>query len=193
MKKLTNWPFELSNCYPVILLKALKRVIQMASKKGVVITAIILIVIGAASFAVWIVPQNRGSSIIVSDYKNELESVKDRHALITTEMKSDLKDLLDKTTTPDDFIVKAQTSSGQITSLITELIQSNPSSEWRESYLNYAESLKKYDEYLTESISLATMMKNNASQVGLNDEIAKMDSLNKESDMLIIKSNETRP
>ncbi len=165
----------------------------MATRKGVVITTIILAAIAAASFAVWVVPQNRGSSIVVSDYRGELESVKERHALIVTEMESDLKELLDKTLSPDDFISKAQTSSGQVTSLITELIESNPPVEWRESYLNYDESLKKYNEYLTEAISLASKMKDGMSQVGLNDEITKMDSLKQESDLLVVKSNETRP
>ena len=165
----------------------------MATRKGVVITLIILAAIAAASFAVWTVPQNRGSSIVVSDYRNELEGVKERHGLIVTEMESDLKELLDKTLSPDDFISKAQTSSGQVTSLITELIESNPPVEWRESYLNYAESLKKYDEYLTETISLASKMKGAVSQVDLNEEITKMDSLKKESDLLVVKSNETRP
>ncbi|TLY08552.1 MAG: hypothetical protein E6K83_02490 [Thaumarchaeota archaeon] len=165
----------------------------MATRKGVVITAIILAAIAAASFAVWMVPQNRGSSIVVSDYRSELESVKERHALIVTEMESDLKELLDKTLSPDDFISKAQTSSGQVTSLITELIESNPPVEWRKSYLNYDESLKKYNEYLTEAISLASKMKDGMSQVGLNDEITKMDSLKQESYLLVVKSNETRP
>lgn len=165
----------------------------MATRKGVVITAIILAAIAAASFVVWMVPQNKGSSIVVSDYRGELESVKERHALIVTEMESDLKELLDKTLSPVDFISKAQTSSGQVTSLITELIESNPPVEWRESYLNYDESLKKYNEYLTEAISLASKMKDGMSQVGLNDEITKMDSLKQESDSLVVKSNETRP
>ena len=103
----------------------------MATRKGVVITAIILAAIAVASFAVWIVPHNRGASIIVSDYRNELESVKERQALIVAEMEPNLKELLDKALAPDDFISKAQISSGQVTSLITELIESNPSAEWR--------------------------------------------------------------
>jgi len=165
----------------------------MATRKGVFVTAIILAAIGAASFVVWVVPQNRGSSFVVSDYKSELESVRERHALIMTEMESDLKELLDKTLVPDDFIGKAQTSSAQVTSLITELIESNPPVEWRESYLNYDESLKKYNEYLTETISLANRIKSGMSPTDLNDEISKIDSLKKESDSLVIKSNETRP
>jgi len=165
----------------------------MATRKGIVVTAIILVAISAASFVIWIVPQNRGSSFVASDYKSELESVRERQTLIATEMESGLKELLDKTLPPDDFVTRAQTSSAQVTSLITELIESNPPIEWRESYLNYDESLKKYNEYLTESISLAKKMKGGISLVDLNEEISKIDSLKKESNSLVRKSNETRP
>lgn len=165
----------------------------MATKKGIVITATILGVIAAASFVVWMIPQNRGSSFVVSDFRNELDSVSQRHSLIATEIGSDLKGLLDKTELPDDFIAKAQASSSQVTSLITELIESNPPSDWKESYLNYDESLKKYNDYLTETISLANKLKGDISSSDLNDEISKIDSLKKESDSFIIKSNETRP
>jgi len=165
----------------------------MATRKGIVVTAIVLVAISAASFVIWIVPQNRGSSFVVSDYKSELESVRERQTLIATEMESGLKELLDKTLPPDDFVTRAQTSSAQVTSLITELIESNPPIEWRESYLNYDESLKKYNEYLTESISLAKKMKGGISLVDLNEEISKIDSLKKESNSLARKSNETRP
>jgi len=165
----------------------------MATRKGIVVTAIVLVAISAASFVIWIVPQNRGSSFVVSDYKSELESVRERQTLIATEMESGLKELLDKTLPPDDFVTRAQTSSAQVTSLITELIESNPPVEWRESYLNYDESLKKYNEYLTESISLAKKMKGGISLVDLNEEISKIDSLKKESNSLVRKSNETRP
>jgi len=165
----------------------------MATRKGIVVTAIVLVAISAASFVIWIVPQNRGSSFVVSDYKSELESVRERQTLIATEMESGLKELLDKTLPPDDFVTRAQTSSTQVTSLITELIESNPPVEWRESYLNYDESLKKYNEYLTESISLAKKMKGGISLVDLNEEISKIDSLKKESNSLVRKSNETRP
>ncbi len=54
----------------------------MATKKGIIITAAILAVISGASFVVWFLPQNHGSSVVVSDYKSELDSVKERHSLI---------------------------------------------------------------------------------------------------------------
>jgi len=165
----------------------------LATRKGIIITATILAVIAAASFVVWVVPQNRGSSFVVSDYRGEIESIRERHMLIETEMESDLKELLNKTLSPDDFIVKAQTSSAQVTALITELIESNPPVGWRESYLNYDESLKKYNECLTELISLANKMKGGISPVDLKEEILKIGSLKKESDSLVEKSNETHP
>jgi hypothetical protein len=165
----------------------------MATKRGIVITTIILGAISAASFIVWIVPQNRGPSMVVSDYGNELNSIRERHSLISAQMESNLKSLINKTLSADDFINMTQTSSAQETSLISELIESNPPAEWRFSYLNYGEALKKYNDYLTENIALANRMKSGISQSDLNDEISKLVSLKNESDSFIVKSNETRP
>lgn len=165
----------------------------MATKKGIIITAVILGVISVASFMVWFFPQNRGPEIVVSDYGNELDSVRERHGLITAEMESNLKSLLNQTLSPDDFINMTQTSSTQVTSLITELIESNPPVEWRESYLNYDEALKKYNDYLTETVTLANKIKGGSSLNDLSMELSTLSSLKNESDSFIIKSNETRP
>ena len=165
----------------------------MATKKGLIITVIILAVISGASFVVWFLPQNHGSSFVVSDYKSELDSVKERHSLIAADMESNLNGLLDKTVSPDNFTSQAQISSSQITSLITEVVESNPPAEWKHSYGAYYESLKKYNDYLAETISLANKIKGEASSSDISDEMSKLDSLKKESDSLASDSNQTRP
>ena len=165
----------------------------MATKKGIVITVIILGAIAAGSSVTWLLPQNRGPSIVISDYGNELEGVKEKHALIMTEMNANLKSMLNKTLSPGDYTTMAQTSSAQTTSLISELIESNPPTEWKLSYLNYAEALKKYNDYLTESIALASKMKSGISANDMSDETSKLDSLMNDTNSFIAKSNETKP
>jgi hypothetical protein len=165
----------------------------MATKKGLIITATILVAISGASFVVWFLPQNHGSSFVVSDYKSELDSVRERHSLIITDIESNLNGLLDKTVSPDNFTSQAQISSSQITSLITETVESNPPAEWKQSYGAYYESLKKYNDYLAETISLANKIKGESPSSDINDEISKLDSLKKESDSLALESNQTRP
>jgi hypothetical protein len=177
-----------------MLLIALTRVIQMTTKRGIIITVAIFSIIAGSSFAVWIVPQNGvGSSFVVSDYKNELDSIMERHSLIVTQMGSDVKGLTNKVISPDDYIQRAQVSSSQITSLMSELIQTNPPLEWKLSYGNYVESLKKYNDYLIETISFANKLKGGLSPDNLNDEILKMNSLGREWVSFKSRSNETRP
>ncbi|HJT09472.1 MAG TPA: hypothetical protein VJ771_01675 [Candidatus Nitrosotalea sp.] len=165
----------------------------MATRKGIIVTIIILVAIAAGSSIAWILPQNRGSTIVVSDYGNEIEGVKERHALIMSEMDSDLKSMLNNTLSPDDFVSMAKTSSSQITSLVSELIEANPPTEWRESYLNYDEALKKYNDYLTETISLANKVKGGISPNDMSDEMSKLESLKNDTNSFIMRSNETRP
>ncbi len=165
----------------------------MATKKGIIITVIMLGAIAAGSFVIWLLPQNKDSSFVVSDFRNEINGVKERHALIMTEMDSNLKSMLNNTLSPDDFTTMAQTSSTQTTSLISEIIESNPPTEWRESYLNYAEALKKYNDYLTETMALATKVKNGISSSDLSNEMSKLSSLMNDTNSFITKSDETRP
>ncbi|HET6458933.1 MAG TPA: hypothetical protein VFG24_08665 [Nitrosopumilaceae archaeon] len=165
----------------------------MATKKGIILTAIILCIITAASFSLWLIPQHSNSGPLISDYNSELESIKERQGIIINETSNELNNMLIGSLSPDDFITGAQTSSSQIDSLLSEIIESRAPQEWRESYLNYGEALKKYNDYLTETIVIANKVKGNVSINDLQDELQKLDSMKKESEIYAIKANETKP
>jgi hypothetical protein len=178
--------------FSVILLTALERFSELAKKRGILIAGAILAAITAASFSVWLIPQKDDSSFVVSDFEDHLEYVKLRHNVITDEMETELQAMLSGAISPDDFIVRSEASTSQINALIIELIQSGATQEWHESYLNYGESLKKYNNYLREAIVLANEIK----QSGTNDiqgNLETLDVLKKESQSFSLKSDETRP
>jgi len=165
----------------------------VATKKGIILTAIILGIITVASFSIWVIPQHENPSFVISDYRSELDSIKERHEVIIKEMDGEWKNMLAGSLSPDDFIVRAQTSSSQINSLLSEIIESRAPQEWRESYLNYGEGLKKYNDYLTETIVIANKMKGGVSLNDLKVELQQLDGLKKESESYTIKTNETKP
>jgi hypothetical protein len=109
------------------------------------------------------------------------------------EIDDDWKNLIAGSLSFDDFIARAQTSTSQINTLLSEIIESRAPQEWDESYLNYGESLKKYDDYLTETIVIANKMKGGVSINDLKDELQKLDIIKKESESFAIKANETKP
>ena len=47
----------------------------MATKKGIALTVIILAAITAASFSLWLIPQNFESEIVISDFEAHLDSI----------------------------------------------------------------------------------------------------------------------
>ena len=165
----------------------------VATRKGIILTAVILGIITAASFSLWLIPQHENSGPLISDYRSELESIKERHDIIINETSDELNNMLGGSLSPDDFITRAQTTSSQVASLLTEIIESRAPQEWRESYLNYGEALKKYNDYLTETIVIANKVKGNVSINDLQDELQKSDSMKKESESYAIKANETKP
>ncbi len=165
----------------------------MITKRGIAITVVILGAITAASFSVWLIPQNDDSSFVVSDFQEHLESIKARHDVIAEEIESDLQNMIGGTVLPDDFILKAEASSSQINSLIIEIVKSGTPQEWQESYLNYDESLKRYNDYLRESVGIANEMKGDISDAELQESLERLDGIKKESESFALKSDETKP
>jgi len=165
----------------------------LITKRGIAITVVILGAITAASFSVWLIPQNDDSSFVVSDFQGHLESIKARHGVIAEEIESDLQNMIGGTVLPDDFILKAEASSSQINSLIIEIIKSGAPQEWQKSYLNYDESLKRYNDYLREVISIANKMKGDISDAEIQESLERLDGIKKESKSFALKSDETKP
>jgi len=165
----------------------------VATKKGLILTAIILGLVTAASFLIWSLPQYENPGTLISDYRSEIDSIKERHEVIINGTNDEWKNMLAGSLSPDDFITRAQTSSSQVDSLLSEIIESRAPQEWHESYLNYGQALKKYNDYLTETIVIANKVKNNVSINDLQGELQKLDSVKKESESYAIKTNEAKP
>ena len=165
----------------------------MATKRSIVITATILAAITAASFIVWLIPQNKSSTLMVSDYKTQLDSIRERHIAVINETENDFKEMLSGKISPDDFITRASASSSQINSLIIEMIESRPPQEWHERYSNYDEALKSYNSYLRETMVVANKMKDGISPENLQENLVRLENLKKESESFSLKSYETKP
>ena len=162
----------------------------MASKKGIIVTVIILVAITAASFLFWVIPQDNPSTLVVSDYENYLDGVKKIHEVLQESIETEFQNLLDKKTSPDEYIAITEVTSSQVTAQISEFVISKPPEEWQDSYISYMEALKKFNTYIVETKVAANMLKEGQ----INTEIMqKIESLRLESQELINKSNELRP
>ncbi len=162
----------------------------MASKKGIVITVIILVAITAASFLFWVIPQENPSTLVVSDYENYLDGVKKIHEVLQESIETEFQNLLNEKTSPDEYIAITEVTSTQVTAQISEFITSKPPEEWQDSYISYMEALKKFNEYIIETKVAANMLKEGQIDTEI---IQKIESLRSESQELINKSNELRP
>ena len=162
----------------------------MASKKGILVTVIILVAITAASFLFWIIPQENPSTLMVSDYANYLDGVKKIHEVLQESIEAEFQDLLNEKTSPDEYIVITEVTSSQVTAQISEFITSKPPEEWQDSYISYMEALKKFNTYIVETKVAANMLKDGQIDTEI---MQKIESLRTESQELINKSNELRP
>lgn len=165
----------------------------MASKKGVWLTVVILIAITTASFFVWLTPQSYDATFVVSDFKSHLDGVKEIHRVLVDGIEKEFQKMLNGDMTPDQFIEVAEISSSQINSQIIQLVESNASQEWQESYLNYIEALRRTNSNIRETIVVANMIKEGSDKQGIEEVLKKIDQLKEESKSFVSASDSTRP
>ena len=165
----------------------------MASKKGIGITIAFLVGVVAASFLVYVIPEDTTMKIVVSDFEKYLDITKEKSTLSSMSIDESFEKLMEKKMSPNEYIGIAKVSSSQIDSLIIEMIDSGATQEWVESYVNYIDALKKLNGKITETIVVANLMNDDDNSNSINEIIAKIHQLETESLDLIKKSDNTRP
>lgn len=165
----------------------------MASKKGIAVTTIILAAITGASFLLWVIPQENESTFIVTDYQGYLDGVENIHEVLQESIDIEYQNLRDGKISPEDYITVTEITSSQVTTQISEFITSKPSEPWQESYINYMDAMKKFNEYILETKVLANQIQNGSSDEEISQTIEKIESIKSQSMEFVKKSNELRP
>jgi hypothetical protein len=165
----------------------------MASRKGIGITIACLVGVVIASFMVYLIPEDTTMKIVVSDFEEYLDITKEKASMEVTGIDESFEKLMEKKTSPDEYIRIAEVSSSQINSLIIELTNSGAAQEWYDSYANYIGALIKLNEKITETIVVANLMSDDSNSNSINEIIAKIHQLETESLDLMKKSDNTRP
>jgi len=165
----------------------------MASKKGIGVTIAFLVGVVAASFLVYLIPEDTTMKIVVSDFEKYLDITKEKAMLESVSIDESFEKLMEEKMSPNEYIGIAKISSSQINSLIIELTDSGATQEWVESYVNYIGALKKLNEKITETIVVANLMNDDDNSNSIDEIIAKIHQLETESLDLIKKSDNARP
>ena len=165
----------------------------MASRKGIAVTAAMLVGVVAASFLVYLLPEDTTMKISVSDFEKHLDITKERASMEVMGIDDSFKKLMNGEMNPDEYISIAEVTSSQINSLIIELTNSGATQEWTESYVNYIGALKKLNGKITETIVVANLIDDNSNTDSIDDILSKIKQLETESLDLIKKSDGLRP
>ena len=165
----------------------------MGSRKGIAVTIAILVGVVAASFLVYLIPEDTTMKITVSDFGKHLDITKERATMESSSIDESFKKLMKNDMSQDEYIRIAEVSSSQINSLIIELTNSGATQEWTESYVNYIGALKKLSEMITETIVIASLLDNDDNSDSINEIITKIRQLETESLELTKKSDAARP
>ena len=107
----------------------------MASKKGIGFTVIILVGVVAASFLVYLIPEDTTMKFVVSDFEKHLDEIKEKKILLENSIQNSFEDMMDKKLDPVEYTEIAELSSSQVTLLAIELASSDATQEWTNSYV----------------------------------------------------------
>ena len=165
----------------------------MASKKGIVVTVIILTAITGASFLLWIVPQNNETTFVVSNYADYLDGVKNIQEVLQESMEIDYQNLRSGEISPEDYITITEVTSSQVTAQISEFVTSKPPEEWQDSYISYMDAMKKFDSYIGETKVLANMIEKGNTESEMEETLQEIESLKAEFLEYSRISDESRP
>ena len=95
--------------------------------------------------------------------------------------------------TPQEYVVVTEITTTQVTAQISEFITSKPSEQWQDSYINYMEGMRKFNEYVGETKVLANLIETGGTQEEMDETIKKIESLKSESKEFIKISDQSRP
>ncbi len=165
----------------------------MASKKGILVTIIILAAITGASFLFWIVPENNEATFVISDYGNYIEGVKKIHEVLQESIDIEYQNLRNGVISPGEYITITEVTSSQVTSQISEFVTSKPPEEWLASYIGYMDAMKKFNSYIVETKVLANMIEKGSSEVEMAETLEKIEALKAESLEYVKISDESKP
>ena len=165
----------------------------MASKKGIGVTIAILVGVVAASFLVYLIPENNDMKLVVSDFEKQLDDIDERTSMLSMGIEKSFDDLINHKLSPEEYFVTAGVTQSQVNSLIIELTLSGAPQEWTASYKTYTDALKILNEQIRESVVVANLMKDNDNSDSVNEIISKIHELRAELLALIEKSNSLRP
>ena len=165
----------------------------MASKKGIGVTIAILVGVVAASFLVYLIPENNDMKLVVSDFEKQLDDIDERTLMLSMGIEKSFDDLINHKLSPEEYFITAGVTQSQVNSLIIELTLSGAPQEWTASYKTYTDALKILNEQIRESVVVANLMKDNNNSDSVNEIISKIYELRAELLDLIEKSDNLRP
>ncbi len=165
----------------------------MASKKGIVVTVMILAAITGASFLFWIVPQNNEATFVISDYEGYLNGVKNIHEVLQESIDIEYQNLRNGEISPEDYIKITEVTSSQVTTQISEFVTSKPHEDWVDSYISYMDAMKKFNSHIGETKVLANMIEKGSTEAEMVETLQKIESLKAESLEYVKISDELRP
>ena len=144
----------------------------MGSKKGIIITIVVLVAITIGSFMVWFgTPTNTDMTIVVTDFENHDAGIVERHKIVSNSIEISFEKFVNGEIDYAEYEKIAEAGSSQNNALLMELAYSDAPEEWQEAYVNRIASLKSFGAYIRESMVFSTYLEADDNDSQQRDEL----------------------
>jgi hypothetical protein len=138
--------------YSLYFYGSIQKICELASTKGIVLTAAITVAIIGMSFIIWFIPQNRPENSLRLTHPSENEIIADvysRHNSIASNIES-IYDEWKKggNVTSSQLVNIIDLDRTNIQNLRNEIADAKPAKEWQISFNDYTKALDRYIKYL---------------------------------------------
>ncbi len=127
-----------------------KEYAELASKKGIAITAVIAAAIVGSSFLIWLIPQSSPGIRIerISTDDTLISDIYSKHQMLAADVESKFGQWKDSEMTSSDVLGQINQDLSDILGMQHQLDNASPAQEWQESYDLYIRALNRFMEYL---------------------------------------------
>lgn len=123
----------------------------MASKKGIAITAAIVVGIVGASFLIWLLPQENGVNvrqITPPPHQEVFQQVYTQNTELATDIDSKYSQWKSNQISSEAMSTSIDEAKTMVGNMRKNLAGVNPPQQWQESFGTYATALDAFDQYL---------------------------------------------
>lgn len=148
----------------------------LVSKKGIVITGVILAAITVGSFSIWLIPGDTGDATDAMELTQLLTQIHEERVAIQDTIQLRYQELLEGGIDTETFVLEAQAATDQMTEIVSMLASAETYGTWDVVYNQYIEITQTSNAMVQEMMVVANAVESGIEYQASIDRIGELNA-----------------